>query len=50
MAMAVFTLFPEALRSAAAVGASQLVAAAMMRSARSTSLALVGRTLTIRLP
>ncbi len=50
MTMAVLTLLPEAVSSAAAVARSQPVASAMMRWARSTSLALVGRTLTMRLP
>src|ERR1700716_3702404 len=49
MTMAVFTL-PDFSRRAAAVGWSMLVAAMMMRWARSMSLALVGCTLTMRLP
>jgi len=50
MTMAVLTLVPESRSRRSAVAGSQPVAAAMMRWARSTSLALVGRTLTMRLP
>ena len=50
MTMAVFTLLPDLVRSSVAVAWSAPVAAAMMRWARSTSLALVGWTLTMRLP
>src|SRR5258707_418713 len=49
MTMAIFTL-PDLSRRAAAVGWSTPVAAMMMRWARSMSLALLGWTLTMRLP